>query len=129
MKGKVVGIGGIFFKGQKNSELKDWYGEKLGLPVNDHGAMFSSLDSQTKENLFLQWSIFEENTDYFEPSKKEFMINYRVENLEGLLEDLKEKGVTILDEITTYPYGKFLHILDPKGNKVELWEPDNSFQG
>jgi len=67
-------------------------------------------------------------TKYFEPSEKDFMINYRVENLELLIEQLKQEGVTVLDEIVTYPYGKFAHILDMEGNKIQLWEPGGSFE-
>jgi predicted enzyme related to lactoylglutathione lyase len=70
-----------------------------------------------------QWTPFKEATKYFEPSEKDFMINYRVENLEALMQELKAAGVTILDELQSFDYGKFLHILDPEGNKIELWEP------
>ena len=69
------------------------------------------------------WNPFAETTKYFEPSNKDFMINYRVENLEALVEQLKNEGVTIVDKIETYDYGKFVHIMDGEGNKVELWEP------
>ena len=71
----------------------------------------------------LQWSPFKKDSDYFEPSKKEFMINYRVQNIEGLISKLKETGVTIVDELAIYDYGKFIHIMDGEGNKIELWEP------
>ena len=70
-----------------------------------------------------QWNPFAENTKYFEPSSKDFMINYRVENLEALVEELRKDNVTIVDKIETYDYGKFVHILDIEGNKIELWEP------
>ena len=70
-----------------------------------------------------QWNPFAENTKYFEPSTKDFMINYRVENLEALVEELKKENVTIVDKIETYDYGKFVHILDIEGNKIQLWEP------
>ena len=72
---------------------------------------------------YLQWSPFERNSDYFNPSKKEFMINYRVQNIVGLVEQLKADGVEVLDEISYYDYGKFVHIMDDEGNKIELWEP------
>lgn len=86
------------------------------------------------EKAYLQWSPFKETTKYFEPSDKQFMINYRVENLEALVEELKKDGVTILDSIAVYDYGKFVHILDPENNKIELWEPapvkdSNEFPG
>jgi predicted enzyme related to lactoylglutathione lyase len=74
---------------------------------------------------FTQWSPFSQSTKYFEPSAKEFMINYRVENLESLVETLKKEGVTVVDEIETFEYGKFVHILDVEGNKIELWQPDD----
>src|SRR6266496_6834899 len=69
-----------------------------------------------------QWNPFKENTKYFEPSTKDFMINYRVENLEAMVEELRKENVTIVDKIETYDYGKFVHILDIEGNKIELWE-------
>ncbi|MEL6730066.1 MAG: VOC family protein, partial [Bacteroidota bacterium] len=71
----------------------------------------------------LQWSTFSQDTDHMDPSPKDFMINYRVENIESLVEELRTAGITILDEIATYPYGKFVHVLDPENNKIELWEP------
>ncbi len=81
------------------------------------------LASTGPEKGVTQWSTFAENTKYFEPSTKDFMINYRVADLEGLVEQLKKEGVTIVDEIEASDYGKFVHIIDPEGNKVELWEP------
>ena len=72
---------------------------------------------------YLQWSPFKADTKYFEPSKKEFMINYRVADLEALVDELRKEGVEICDNIETYDYGKFVHIMDPEGNKIELWEP------
>ncbi|RMH63590.1 MAG: VOC family protein [Calditrichaeota bacterium] len=123
-KGKVIGIGGIFFKSDQPEKLKKWYGEHLGLPIDEYGATFIS----TKENapnqpVHMQWSVFPADTDYMKPSAKEFMINYRVEHIEALVDSLKSAGVTIVDAIEEYPYGKFVHILDPDGNKIELWEP------
>lgn len=70
-----------------------------------------------------QWNLFAEKTKYFEPSTKDFMINYRVDNLEALVDELKSENVTIVDKIETYDYGKFVHILDIEGNKIQLWEP------
>ena len=87
--------------------------------------MFKSRDIDNPEEInYLQWSPFDKDTDYFDPSKKEFMINYRVQNIENLVKGLRKKGITIIDEITEYgEIGKFVHILDPEGNKIELWEP------
>ena len=122
--GKVTGIGGIFFKCKDPEMMKTWYQKHLGLNTNPYGATFEwyeGFDNTKKAQT--QWTPFKETTKYFAPSEKEFMINYRVENLEALAEDLKKEGVTILDTIETYDYGKFLHILDAEGNKIELWEP------
>ena len=128
-KKRVTGIGGIFFKSRDPEKSRAWYKQHLGLITNEYGSLFEfrSSDEPDKKG-YLQWSPFKEDTTYFEPSGKEFMINYRVENLESLVETLKAEGVTVLDEIETYEYGKFVHILDPENNKIELWEPvDNVF--
>lgn len=124
MTKKVTGIGGVFFKCQDPDKMKDWYANHLGLPTNQWGANFEwrQADEPTRKG-FTQWSPFAKDTTYFEPSTQPFMINYRVENLEWLVEMLKKEGVEILDEIATFEYGKFVHLLDPEGNKIELWEP------
>jgi predicted enzyme related to lactoylglutathione lyase len=125
---KVTGIGGIFFFSENMKETKDWYTKNLGIEINEWGSSsFESRNINKPEEInSLQWSPFKKGDDYFSPSKKEFMINYRVQNLEGLVTKLKENGVTILDSIATYDYGKFLHIMDDEGNKIELWEPIES---
>ncbi|MEQ8241850.1 VOC family protein [Fulvivirga sp.] len=124
MSKKVTGIGGIFFKAEDPAKMKEWYSKNLGLLTNEYGSLFEFRDSDNPDSKgYLQWSPFDVKTKYFEPSQKEFMINYRVENLEGLVADFKKNGVTVLDEIETYEYGKFVHIIDPEGNKIELWEP------
>ena len=121
---KVTGIGGIFFKCKDPEKVKAWYAKNLGLVVDAYGSSFESRNANKPEEInYLQWSPFKDDTNYFEPSKKEFMINYRVENLTALVAELKKDGVTILDEIESFDYGKFIHILDPEGNKIELWEP------
>lgn len=120
---KVTGIGGIFFKCKDPKKMTEWYAKHLGLDTNPYGATFEwyeGADSTKKAQT--QWTPFAENTKYFDPSTKDFMINYRVENLVGLVEELKKEGVTIVDTIETYDYGKFVHILDAEGNKVQLWE-------
>jgi predicted enzyme related to lactoylglutathione lyase len=121
---RVTGIGGIFFKCKDPNKMREWYQKHLGLNTNPYGAVFEwrqGADSTKKG--FTQWSPFDETTKYFEPSEKDFMINYRVENLEALVEELQKEGVTIADKIETYEYGKFVHIIDMEGNKIELWEP------
>lgn len=121
---KVTGIGGIFFKSQDPQKIKSWYVEHLGLKADDYGVIFHWLHADKPEQKGLtQWSAFKADTKYFAPSEKEFMINYTVEDLEALVAELKAAGVTICDEIETYSYGKFVHIMDPDGNKIELWQP------
>ena len=125
---KVTGIGGIFFKSKDPQAVKEWYGTNLGLAVGPSGSPFEFRNAHRPEEInYLNWDAFPDSTDYFDPSKKEFMINYRVQNIEGLVEKLRNNGVIIVDEIADYPYGKFVHIMDPEGNKIELWEPIDSF--
>jgi predicted enzyme related to lactoylglutathione lyase len=123
---RVTGIGGVFFKSENPRKLKEWYKVHLGLNTDDYGTVFEwyqGADSTRKG--FTQWSPFIETTKYFEPSQKDFMMNYRVHDLATLVELLKAEGVAILDTIETYDYGKFVHITDPEGNKIELWEPND----
>lgn len=122
---KVTGIGGIFFFSDNPKETRDWYAKNLGLEINAWGS--SGFESRNLENPdqveSLQWNPFKTGDDYFSPSKKDFMINYKVQNIDALVSKLKENGVTILDDIAAYEYGKFVHIMDTEGNKIELWEP------
>lgn len=124
-KPKVTGIGGIFFYSDNLKATNDWYTKHLGIEINAWGS--SSFESRNIDNPeevnSLQWCVFKKESGHFSPSKREFMINYRVQNIEGLVAQLKENGVTILDEIASYDYGKFVHIVDADGNKIELWEP------
>lgn len=123
---KVTGIGGIFFKCKDPKKMREWYQTHLGLNTNQYGAVFEwRQGADTTKKGFTQWSPFSETTKYFEPSTKDFMINYRVENMEVLVEQLRKEGVTIADKIETAEYGKFVHIIDVEGNKVELWEPND----
>lgn len=124
---KVTGIGGIFFFSDDPKKLKEWYGDNLGLSIDQYGSPFEFRNANRPEEInYLQWSPFKRGHEYFAPSRKEFMINYRVQNLEGLLNKLRENGVTILDSVESYDYGKFVHIMDIEGNKIELWEPVDS---
>lgn len=121
---KVTGIGGIFFRSKDPVQAREWYGKNLGLAINQFGSSFEFRNANRPDEInYLQWSPFNEKTTYFNPSEKEFMINYRVQNLVGLVRKLKENGVTIVDEIEEFDYGKFVHIMDHEGNKIELWEP------
>ncbi len=120
---KVTGIGGIFFKCKDPKKLRAWYETNLGLNTNQYGAVFEwRQGADTTQKGFTQWSPFKETTKYFE---KEFMINYRVANMEELLKQLRKDSVTILDKVDTADYGKFVHIMDLEGNKIELWEPND----
>ncbi|EPG66016.1 VOC family protein [Leptospira wolffii] len=121
---KVTGIGGIFFFSDNPQETREWYAKNLGLEINSWGSSFEfrNLDRPDEINS-LQWTPFKKGDEYFSPSKKDFMINYRVQNIEALITKLKENGVTVLDDIASYDYGKFVHIMDAEGNKIELWEP------
>ena len=121
---KVTGIGGIFFKCKDPNKLREWYNTHLGVNAGEYGASFEWREaSDPAKTGVTQWSPFNDATKYFEPSGNDFMINYRVDNLEALVEELKKEGVTIVDQIESYDYGKFIHIIDLEGNKVELWEP------
>lgn len=123
---KVTSIGGIFFKCKDPNKMREWYKTNLGLNTNKYGTVFEwRQGTDTTKKGFTQWSPFNEKTKYFEPSEKDFMINYRVENMDALLVELKKNNVTIVDSIESASYGKFIHILDVEGNKVELWEPND----
>lgn len=126
MKKRVTGIGGIFFKVKDPDATKSWYYKHLGLNTDKYGTAFEWRSSEYPEQKgFSQWSPMNDDTTYFKPSEKDFMINFRVENLVGLVEELKAEGVTVLDEIESFEYGKFVHILDPDGHNIELWEPND----
>ena len=121
---RVTGIGGIFFNAENPVSMRELYRTHLGIQINEYGSLFEWRNTDEPHGkAYTQWSPFSKNTKYFEPSAKEFMINYRVENLEELVRMLKAEGVQVLDTIATYEYGKFAHIMDPEGNKIEFWEP------
>ncbi|MFK7808801.1 MAG: VOC family protein [Saprospiraceae bacterium] len=124
---RVTGLGGIFFKCKDPKQLKSWYQKHLGINADQYGGSFRwrKFDEPNQE-ASTSWSPFPNNTKHFEPSKKEFMINYRVENLKELLVVLEEEGVEIVGEMQQFDYGNFAHILDSEGNKVELWEPKDA---
>ncbi len=118
---RVTGIGGIFFKANNPKELAAWYEKHLGIEFG--GKVYADFQFQEREKGWTAFSLFDVDTKYFEPSAKEFMINLRVENLDELLKVLREEGVHVFDEIEDGDYGKFGWILDPEGNKIELWQP------
>ncbi|SEW53775.1 VOC family protein [Chitinophaga arvensicola] len=121
---KVTGLGGVFFKCENPKGMNEWYAQHLGLATTEYGTTFEWLqaDDPSKKGS-TTWSTFPQDTTYFNPSAKPFMINYRVENIVELVAELKRANVTVVDEIAEYDYGKFVHILDPEGNIIELWEP------
>ncbi len=123
---RVTGIGGVFFKCENPQNMLDWYNKHLGIsPVGETGVFEWRQNGNPKEYGHTIWGPFENTTKYFHPSDKDFMINYRVENLEAVLEQLEKEGVKVVGEIEKYEYGKFGWIMDPEGNKIELWEPND----
>ena len=122
MKKRVTGLGGFFFKSSDPNRIKKWYGKHLGLPIDQYGCSFW-WKNEEGQRCSTHWGPMDKETSYFDPSQKPFMVNFRVEDLEGLMDILKEEGVEIIGDIETYDYGKFGWILDPEGNKIELWEP------
>jgi predicted enzyme related to lactoylglutathione lyase len=122
---KVTGIGGIFFFLDDPKGTKEWYAKHLGLQLNDWGSVsFESRALDRPDEIeSTQWCPFKRGDEYFAPSKKDFMVNYRVQNIEALVTNLKAAGVQVLGDIATYDCGKFAHIMDVEGNKIELWEP------
>lgn len=128
MKKRVTGIGGLFFKTDDPKATKNWYQKHLGFNTDDWGCTFWWKDKDGKD-ASTQWSPFKKDTNYFEPSTKDFMFNYRVENLVELLKELEKEGVKIVGEMQEFEYGKFAWILDNENNKIELWEPiDQAFK-
>jgi predicted enzyme related to lactoylglutathione lyase len=124
MPKKVTGIGGIFFKSAQPDATRQWYSKHLGLNDDQYGTTFKWRDIDNPEVIGQTvWSTFKQETQYFAPSTKEFMINFRVENLEWLVTELQKEGIELIGELQVYDYGKFAHIMDPDGNKIELWEP------
>lgn len=125
----ITGIGGIFFKSQDPEAIKAWYRQHFGLPTDQWGHLFAFHPlGEPDKKAYLQWSAMSADTDYYEPGRQEFMINYRVRDLEKLIEQLREQGVTVVGDIQTFDYGKFAHVMDPDGRKIELWEPvDETF--
>lgn len=125
-KGRVVGVGGVFFKVADAAQTRDWYRDHLGLGTDAYGTNFEwrVADEGTAKG-FTQWSPFAADTEYFGEPDQKFMVNYRVVNIEALIEKLRSDGVTIAKEIETEDYGKFAHIIDGDGHRVELWEPND----
>ena len=125
-KSRVTGIGGIFFKARNPKKLQQWYAKHLGLPIDPAwgGCSFEWREAKRpKQKGCTVWSTFDADTKYFRPSKKPFMINYRVANLKRVLAELKKEGVWIDPKTDDSAYGKFAWIMDGEGNRIELWQP------
>ncbi|WP_229418578.1 VOC family protein [Pseudoduganella flava] len=120
--GHVTGIGGIFFKAQDPKALAKWYRDTLGLPLQPWSGALLRYDAPDHPPK-LTWQAFPASTTYFAPSTNTFMINFAVDDMEALLARLATRGVMPLKRSDDDPNGKFAWILDPEGNKVELWEP------
>ncbi len=126
---RVTGIGGVFFKSKNPEKLKEWYVKHLGVPVIEEGSEESYIifNWETQANCrkkgYTLWGPFKEDSDYFKPSKKNYMLNFTVDNLDKILQTLKEDGVYVFEEREEHQEGKFGWIMDPEGNKIELWEP------
>ena len=123
-KKRVTALGGIFFKCEEPQKLRDWYQQHLGLKTDTEGATFEwrKIDEPEAKGLTV-WGTFQKSTEYFAPSTKDFMFNFCVDDLEWLLVELKKEGIEQIGEMQVFDYGKFAHIVDPEGNKIELWEP------
>ena len=123
-KGKVIGIGGVFFKSQDPEKTKQWYEDLLGIENGPYGHIFTwYLDKEGKTEGQTVWTPFESNTDYF--GENEMMVNYIVDDMDSITKRLREEGVKFVDEVTEYEgLGKFVHIEDGEGRRVELWEPE-----
>lgn len=120
----VHGVGGVFFRCEDPAATRAWYERHLGVQSDEYGSAFTwRRDSAPDRRGFLQWSPFGEDTDYFGSPDQQFMVNYRVDDLDGLLHALRADGVEIATEIEEMEFGRFVHIVDNDGRRVELWEP------
>jgi predicted enzyme related to lactoylglutathione lyase len=121
---RVTGIGGIFFKAKDPKALGQWYKTHLGINVEEWGgAAFRWANDNPSGVGTTIWSPFTEDTQYFAPSPSSFMVNYRVADLHALLAALRTEGCAVVDKVDESEFGKFGWVVDPEGNKIELWEP------
>ncbi len=119
---QVIGLGGVFLKFKDPANMRTWYHEVLGMTTNDYGVLFEfNIPSSSPGHL--QLGTFEASSGYFGDPSQQVMLNFRVDDLEAFEPQLRSQGVKIVDKIESYDYGKFLHIEDPEGNRIELWEP------
>lgn len=121
---RVQGIGGIFFKARDKAALAAWYRDMLGIPIEDWGgAVLKWADQHGADEAFTVWSPFAADTEYFAPSSASFMVNFRVRDLGAMLAQLREAGADVQDKVEESEFGRFGWVVDPEGNKIELWEP------
>jgi predicted enzyme related to lactoylglutathione lyase len=121
---RVTGIGGVFFKSKNPNELMAWYARHLGLRLEEWGgALLKWPDDKADDGGLTVWTVAAQSSDWFSPSDASFMINYRVDDLDALLTELRDAGVDIVKGPEAHDNGRFAWILDPDGNKLELWEP------
>ena len=122
---RVTGIGGIFIKSANTQRMRDWYQKHLGIDIQQWGgAAFAWKGAENPEGVGTTvWNVFEASSSYFDPSKANFMVNYRVANLKRVLKELRAEGVAVADKVEESEYGKFSWIMDPEGNRLELWQP------
>jgi lactoylglutathione lyase len=127
---KVTGFGGFFFKSADPSQTAAWMTDVLGLPTESWGRMFPwrDHDDPSKES-YTVLGLHHESSDYFGPSSQPFMLNFHVDDLEGLLSDLEAKGVTVIKRFDPDPNGRFAHIAGPNGITIELWQPATDPEG
>lgn len=126
---RATGVGGVFFKSVNVAATRDWYRDNLGFKMEDWGGaalVWADSDPGNKQVCYTSWSLFKDDSKYFEPSTLPYMLNYRVHDLKTLIETLRSEGVNIVGGIDTYDYGLFAWITDPEGRKIELWEPVDS---
>jgi len=123
--GRVIGIGGVFFKAKDPKTLSEWYRDHLGFALNNWGGVVFEAGAGVAQGQREKtaWSLFAQESDYFSPSTQPFMINYRVDDLDALLAQLRADGCTVDAKVDESTFGKFGWVIDPEGNRVELWQP------
>ncbi|MGB5078217.1 MAG: VOC family protein [Sphingorhabdus sp.] len=120
---RILGLGGLYFKSDDPAAMREWYGRVLGIPFEEWGAIFTPDAAATHPGAGTVFAPFDKGTDYFAPSDKEFMFNLMVDDLDGILARCAEHDVHPVKTFDPEPNGRFAHIMDPEGRKIELWEP------
>ena len=118
---KVIGFGGLFYKARDPQEMRAWYAQHLGMQIDEYGMANFAEDEKRPGSTV--WSLFAHDTKYFAPSDKPFMLNFRVDDLDALLVNLRSSGAQVDARVDNHAYGKFGWVMDPEGNRIELWQP------